>query len=98
MGHINVDTDFLAKCLGLKKWPKNPDPLGDPQNWRRRMAARAITDALFPDEDDCGKVNPEVAISNAQYWVDRAYNEGVRRGIEAECKRWEQKIKRIFGL
>lgn len=96
MGHINVDTDLLAKCLGLRRWPNNPDPLGDPQDWRRRMAARVITDALRPD--DFREVKPEVAMSNAQYWIDRAYNEGFRRGIETERKRWEQKIKQIFGL
>lgn len=102
MGHINVDTDFLAKCLGLEKWPNWSYPgakPGEPAylvNSHQRMAARVITDALRPDE--FGRVCADIAINKATKWIDTAYDNGLRAGIDLERRRWERKIAEMFGM
>lgn len=100
--NIAVDTEFLAKCLGLKQWPEWNFPGAEPGpaylgNWILRYAARVITDAFRPDSIT-GKIHADIAMHNAEVWISEAYEAGVRAGIQRERSTWEQKIQQLFGL
>ena len=99
---VAVDTEFLAKCLGLDSWPEYTFPGAEPGpaylgNWRSQYAARVITDAFRPYSIS-GKVIAETAIRNAEGWITDAYNKGRMEGIQQERNRWQSRIKEMFGL
>lgn len=99
---VSVDTEFLAKCLGLEKWPEwgfrgaEPGPayLG---NWRLQYAARVITDAFRPNAIS-NKVTADIAIQNAEAWITRAYDKGRQAGIQQEREGWRRRIMRVFEI
>ena len=88
-----VDEKALAECLHLERipdWYKL-------QNHMQRVAARIITDSVGKGID--GTYQPiDIAMSNAQYWVDQIYYEGKRVGIELERQRFKRNILEFFGL
>lgn len=89
LNKIAVDEKLLAKAFGLEEWPENL-PL---DTWQRRMAARAITDSM-PHSPD----NPADRLSNAQSWINHAYQEGIGLGKRIERASWQTKIRTLFGL
>lgn len=92
LNKIAVDEKALAKAFGLEEWPECM-PLHT-FTWQRRMAARAITDsALGPHS-----TTPADRLSNAQSWINHAYQEGVDFGKRIERASWQAKIRTLFGL
>lgn len=82
---INVSIEELAKAFGIPNWPE--EPINDHQ----RMAIRVITDFHR------GK-SPNAALSEATYWIKRAYDAGQSAGVALERTRWERKISKMFDL
>jgi hypothetical protein len=98
---IAVDTKKLAEALGLPAWPDWPAYAGSGPAYlvasHQRMAARVITDARQPDSIT-GKVSADIAIHNATVWIDLAFDQGMREGIQLERRAWNAKIRSMFGL
>ena len=82
---IAVDEKKLAKALGFEYL--NHQLITD----QERMAARAITDSR-------GQESPDIALSNAVFWIKTAYEEGRKAGGLAERRNWHEKIGRLFDL
>lgn len=82
---IAVDEKKLAEALGFPEWN---EPLN---NDAKRMAARVITDSH-------GEKHPDVALSNATSWINRAYDAGQAAGVALERGAWHRKIAEIFGV
>jgi hypothetical protein len=89
-----VDVEFLEKSLGLQPGSVQSHML---QNWQQCYAARAITDAHRPHPIG-ERMLPEIALPNAVSWIDGAYDNGLRAGIEMERRVWERKIRSLFGM
>ena len=56
-----------------------------------RYAARTLTDGTQGSSAQSG-------IANARIWIEYAYRDGLEAGVRQERQRWEDKIKRIFGV
>ncbi len=88
---ITVDTQVLARVIGLAEWPAD-QPLSE----RQQMAARVITD--FVGHDHLKQPAPDVAIRNAVSWINRAYDAGQAAGIALERKAWHAKLAALFDI
>ncbi len=87
---IAVDEEALAKILRCKdgKWPHYIPLI----NRIRCATARVLTDALRE------KLAPEIAMSNAEYWMQKVYEWGKQDGAALERKAWERKLMELFGI
>lgn len=100
---IAVDPEFLAKCLGLKEWPKPVGILVQEKdgplylcNWLQRSAARVITDAFRTKPGEV--LRASIAMHNATSWVEMAYEKGIEEGMRRKEEVWQQKIRLMFGI
>jgi hypothetical protein len=83
---VNYDHKRLEKLLG------GDVSAIDAGQLLTRMTARAITDSVGSKEA------PSVKLSNAEWWVKRAYEDGHEAGVLEERKRWQDSICKVFGI
>lgn len=87
---IAVDTEFLASLSKVKV--EEVKPLL--KHWMQRCAARMLTDVLRLDSN--GKIDPKIAMNNAEAWIRYAHQEGIEAGMQLERQKWEKKIRSLF--